>query len=419
MLSFIDRLKDVVYEVEQTSGNSLERLIPPPSLVQQLKTYAMKLLEEIQGVHAHRISGFLLEEFNEELFDEGIRVSMIFLHRLGITDEKRVEELLKEVIRKRITRWLGSAEGRDTRSENVKDALIDSVTEIWEDGGSEVTRAYTFAKQRALIAWDYRNNQWKITNLGRLFLELNPFHATSLLLTIDICLSIGERDFTHFSKELLSNIIKSEDYLRFRVLPIHRCNLQWMGILSEGEDPGEISLTPLGKKVIEYVLSENNLMFDTVILSLQAEEQGLSYTGMKSELHKLENIIKSPLIGDVERQSIKNSFELCNRGQYLDGLKVLFPVIEGIINKMLEELGEQPDKFSGWKKKVEYLENKGVIPSDVARAVEIITSRNRTLHGQFTPPDPEYAYPLFQMAIIYLHRILSAWAEFKEGIHDS
>ena len=344
---------------------------------------------------------------------------MIFLHRLGITDEKRVEEMLKIVIEKRISRWLGSAENIDTRLENIKDALIDSVTEIWEDGGSEVTRAYTFAKQRALIAWDYKNNQWKTTNLGRLFLELNPFHGTSLLLTIDICLSTGERDFIHFSKELLANILRSRDYLRFQIPPIHRWNLQWMGILSEGEEPDKISLTPLGKKVIEYVLSENNLMFDTVILSLQAEEQGLRYTGMKSEIQKLEAIIKSPLIGNVERQSIKNAIKLCNQGQYLDGLKILFPVIEGIINKMLKELDEEPDRFPGWKKKVEYLESKGVIPPDVARAVEIITGRNKTLHGQFTPPDPEYAYPLFQMAIIYLHRILSAWAEFKERVHDS
>jgi len=419
MLSFVDQLKDVVYEVEHTGGDPLERLIPPPSLVQQLRAYAMKLLEEIQGVRVHRISGFLLEEFNEGLFDEGVRVSMIFLHRLGITDEKRVEEMLKRVIEKRISRWLGSAENIDTRSENIKDALIDSVTEIWEDGGSEVTRAYTFAKQRALIAWDYKNNQWKTTNLGRLFLELNPFHGTSLLLTIDICLSTGERDFIHFSKELLANILISRDYLRFQIPPIHRWNLQWMGILSEGEEPDKISLTPLGKKVIEYVLSENNLMFDTVILSLQAEEQGLRYTGMKSEIQKLEAIIKSPLIGNVERQSIKNAIKLCNQGQYLDGLKILFPVIEGIINKMLKELDEEPDRFPGWKKKVEYLESKGVIPPDVARAVEIITGRNKTLHGQFTPPDPEYAYPLFQMAIIYLHRILSAWAEFKERVHDS
>ena len=419
MLSFIDRLKDVVYEVEQTGGNSLERLIPPLRLVQQLRTYAMKLLEEIQGVHSHRISGFLLEEFNEGFFDEGVRASVIFLHRLGVTDEERVGEILKGVVRKRISRWLGSSEYLDTCSQNIKDVLIDSVIKIWEDGGSEVTRAYTFAKQRALIAWDYRNNQWKTTNLGRLFLELNQFHATSLLLTIDICMSTGKRDFIHFSKELLTNILRSQDYLRFQILPIHRWNLQWMGILSEGKNPDEISLTPLGKKVIEYVLSENNLLFDTVILSLQAEEQGMTYTGMKSEIQKLESIIKSPLIGNVERQSIKSAIELCNQGQYLDGLKVLFPVIEGIINKMLEELGEQPDRYPGWKKKVEYLKNKGAIPSDVARAVEIITSRNKTLHGQFTPPDPEYAYPLLQMAIIYLHRILSTWAKFKEWVHDS
>lgn len=181
-----------------------------------------------------------------------------------------------------------------------------------------------------------------------------------------------------------------------------------MGVLSE-----KYCLTPLGKKALEYVLSENNLMMDTVILSLQAEEQGLTYTGLQSEFQKLESILNSPLIDEADRNSIRNVLTLCKNGQYLDGLKILFPCIEGIINKILQSIGEQPDKYPGWKKKVDYLESKGIIPPDVAKAIEIITSRNKTLHGQFTPPDPEYVYPLFQMAVIYLRRILTAWAEFE------
>ncbi|CAD7783288.1 MAG: hypothetical protein KIIPBIDF_02047 [Candidatus Methanoperedenaceae archaeon GB50] len=137
-------------------------------------------------------------------------------------------------------------------------------------------------------------------------------------------------------------------------------------------------------------------MMDTVVLSLQAEEQGLTYTGLQSEIQKLESVLGSPLIDEADRKSIHNALTLCKSGQYLDGLKILFPCIEGVINKMLQDMGEQPDKYPGWKKKVDYLESKGVIPPDVAKAIEIITSRNKTLHGQFAPPDPEYAYPLFR-----------------------
>ena len=419
MLSFIERLKDIIYEVEQTGGDPLERLLPSPHLVQQLRAHALKTIEEIPSAQGHRISGFLLEEFNEGFFDEGVRVSIIFLNRLGITDNKRIEETLKSVVKRRILNWLEPVKARhfeERDSENVEDALITSVAEVWEDGGTEVTRAYTFSKQRALISWDYRENHWSVTNLGRFFLELNAFYATCFLLTVDICLSTGRHDFRHLSRDQLQNILEPKSERYFHIIPIHRWNLQWMGILSEGHRPDEISLTPLGKKALEYVLNKNNLMIDTVILSLQAEEQGLTYSGLQLEIQKLEDVLNSPLIDDTDRKSIQNALTLCKSRQYLDGLKILFPCIEGVINKMLQDMGEQPDKYPGWKKKVDYLESKGVIPPDVAKAIEIITSRNKTLHGQFAPPDPEYAYPLFQMAIIYLHRILSAWSKFKSSV---
>jgi len=408
MLSFTERLKDIIYEVEQTGGDPLERLLPSPHLVQELKAYALKTIEEIPSVQSRRVSRFLLEEFNEGFFDEGIRVSIIFLNRIGITANKQIEQILKTVIKRRILNRFAPVNDRhfDEDQENIEDALVMSVAEIWENGGAEITRAYTFAKQRALISWDYRENHWKVTNLGRFFLELNAFQAICFLLTIDICLSTGRHDFHHISRDQLRRVLELESGVYS--IPIHNWNLQWMGVLSE-----KYCLTSLGKKALEYVLSENNLMMDTVILSLQAEEQGLTYTGLQSEFQKLESILNSPLIDEADRSSIRNVLTLCKNGQYLDGLKILFPCIEGVINKILQGIGEQPDKYPGWKKKVDYLEFKGVIPPDVAKAIEIITSRNKTLHGQFTPPDPEYVYPLFQMAVIYLRRILTAWAEFE------
>jgi hypothetical protein len=120
-----------------------------------------------------------------------------------------------------------------------------------------------------------------------------------------------------------------------------------MGILSEGYLSDQISQTPLGKKALEYVLSENNLMMDTVILSLQAEEQGWTYSGLKLEIQKLESVLNSSLIENTNQKSIQNALSLCKTGQYVDGLKILFPCIERIINRMLQEIGEQPDKYQG------------------------------------------------------------------------
>jgi hypothetical protein len=418
MLTFVELLKSVIYEIEQTGGDPLQRIAPPPRLVQLLKQEAFRILRGIDGTPSYIISTFLLDEFSGKSFDEGIRVSYTFLRMLGIHREE-IEGILSAASEERILRFLSpKGIGRYGRndSESVRDALIISVSEVWEMGGTEVSRAYTFAKERALISWNYRGNQWNVTNLGRFFLELSPFHAVCFLLTVDICLSSGEHDQHHLSRDQLQSALEHLPRGYFTSNSVHRWNLQWMGIFSEERGLEGLALTPLGKKVLEYVLSENNLMLDSVVLFLREEEQGLAYGGSQLEVEKLENVLDSSLIDDISRGSIERALKLYKDGQYLDGLKILYPCIEEVINKILTKMGEQPDKYAGWKKKADYLETKGVIPTDITSAVEIIASRNKILHGQFVPPDPEYAYPLFQLAVIYLHRLLGAWSRFKEGI---
>lgn len=421
MLSFVELLKNVIYEIEQTGGDPLQMTTPPRPLVQLLKRHAFEVIKEIYEAPGNRISAFLLEEFIERSFDEGVRVSYAFLKTLGITDSREIIEILKRTSELRIVRCLSPRRIDHYESknfENVRDALITSVEEVWEMGGTEASRAYTFARERALISWNYRENHWSGTNLGRFFLELSPFHAVCFLLTVDICLSSGEHDHHHLSRDQLRSILGqiSKEYIIDNF--IHQWNLQWMGVFSERHGREDFPLTPLGKKALEYVLSENNLMLDSVILFLQEEEQGLTYDGSQLEIQKLESVLHSSLIDDIGRGSIENALKLYKGGQCLDGLKILYPCIEGVINKILKEMGEQPDKYPGWKKKVDYLETKGIISTDIASAVEIIASRNKILHGQFMPPDQEYAYPLFQLAVMYLHRILSSWSKFKEVISE-
>jgi len=428
MLSFIERLKSVIYEVDQTGGDKLERLVPDPALVQRLKEHTVKRLRELPGgVNDNRLLPFLLEEFYEGFFDEKVRESLIFLSHSGVNTTSELEEILKKAVDRRIIMFV------EQYDKSVFDLQIGTVIEegslaleaqtflggfstivtlIWEDGGTEVSQTYTFARQRALIAWDYTHSRWYVTNLGLFFLELNPFQATCFLLTVDTVLSTGDHDFRHISRSQLAVLLDTKQSDP-PLIPLHRATLINMGILSESNSPDRPSVTPLGKVALERVLGGDNLMMDTVILLLQSEERGFPYAGQEIEVQKLEEMLNSRLVDEANRQSIQNAISLGNQRQYLDGLRILFPCIEGVINSMLQSMGEQPDKYPGWKAKVDYLEFRGVIPSDIAKAVEIITSRNKTLHGQFVPPEPEYAYPLFQMAVTYLRRILSVWESSK------
>lgn len=410
MLVFVDKLKEVVHTVKEKIGDKNKKLIPPAPILQKLRSHALKIAQVQSTSENSGFFNFIQEEFiNEGFFEEGVIASIIFLNKLGIAKRKEVEGILKAAIEKRILAFLERKFKK--RNQNIDDMIIDSTVKIWEDGGSETTRLYNIAQHKSLISWDYKHNRWNVTNLGHLFLELKAFHAICLLLTIDISLNIETSNFRHIPRGLLQALLKKEPEAYYLFPRIHHLNLQWMGIaIFEDEFRSELfSLTILGEKALRYVLSKDNIMLDTVSLLLQSEEQGITYSGLEVELNKLENVLNSPLIDEANKKSIDNAIKLSRQGNHIDGIKILFPSIENIINKMLTKTGKKPKDYKGWRNKIEYLKSKNIIPSEVVEAIEIITSRNKILHGQFAPLDQEYAYPLFQMSISYMHRIINAW----------
>lgn len=48
--------------------------------------------------------------------------------------------------------------------------------------------------------------------------------------------------------------------------------------------------------------------------------------------------------------------------EYLNSLRVIYPSIEAIINAMLIEAGEVPERFRGLVDKAQKLEQQGIIP---------------------------------------------------------
>lgn len=409
MQSFIESLKEVVYEVEQTGGDPLEKLVPSPTMTQRLREYAVQRLREApDATDGHALHGYLFEEFNEGFFDEGIRVVNIYLARLGITDPADLEDILQRVVDNRLDEHVFRDHGpREQRVDTAEDAIVASAQEVWEEGGSSTSRAYAFARQRLLITWDYRHDRWQTTNLGRFFLELNLFQATCFLLTIDMVLSTGQHDFRHLSQTQLEPLLQPQESRTPHLIPLHRETLQRMGVL-RGEDwYDEANLTPVGRAVLEQILSSDNLLRDTAVLLLQSEELGLAYSGFEAEMQRLNDALESPLIDDTNRQSIRNVLALWRQGQFADGLRILFPSIEAIINSLLRSIGEEPARHRGWRSKAEVLAEHDLISADVASALDVIASRNAMLHGDFVPPEPEYALPICQLATMYLRRLLS------------
>jgi|FaiFalFF_MnMetaG_3_1042247.scaffolds.fasta_scaffold08500_2 hypothetical protein len=400
MLSFIDGLKQVISDVKMSGGAVIERSTPPPDVLQKLKEFALRSIAETNGSE-----WMLLEWFTEGFFDEYVRVCWIHLRKLGISDDELIYRVITKVIESQLHRGTFHWDLK-----KFEDRLAFSLVDVWEQMGDEQTLIYTFARERWLIAWDYQKSCWKTTSLGELLLELSPVQAATFLLSIDTLFSTGKHDFRYISADVMNEILhpQQESYDRPHLISLHRDLLTRLGILREPDDyePDRVELTPVGRIVLNRVLDKDNPLRDAASVLIATEEFGDTFKSSATEIKDVVALInESELVDDANRESINTGVQLYLSGKYLDSLRVLYPSIEAIINNMLNRAGQRPEQFKGLVEKTRWLEQNGYVPPDVSNAVEIFTSRNRVLHGNFSPPE-DYVFPLCLLAFRYLRRLL-------------
>ncbi|MEM4204187.1 MAG: hypothetical protein QXS54_08975 [Candidatus Methanomethylicaceae archaeon] len=411
MLSFIDSLKQVIADVKVSGGAVIEHSTPPSDVLERLKQFALQRIAETSASE-----WILLEWFTEGFFDEYVRVCWIHLRKLGISDNSLIYRVITKVIESQLSRETRHWERTER---DFEERLALSLVDVWEQMGDEQTLIYTFARERWLIAWDYQKSCWKATSLGELLLELSPVQAVTFLLSIDTLFSTGKRDFHHISADVMNEILhpQHESYDLPHLIPLHRDLLTRLGILREPDDyePDRVELTPVGKIVLGRVLDKDNPLRDAASVLIATEEVGDTFKGSATEIKDVVALIsESELVDDANRESINTGVQLYLSGKYLDSLRVLYPSIEAIINNMLNRAGQQPERFRGLVDKARWLEQNGYIPPDVSNATEIFTSRNKVLHGNFSPPQ-DYVFPLCLLAFRYLRRLLLEYRAVSEG----
>jgi hypothetical protein len=280
MLSFTDSLKQVIADVKMSGGAVIERVTPPPDVLQKLKEFALQRI-----VETNALEWTLLEWFTEGFFDEYVRVCWIYLRKLGISGNNLIYRVITKVIESQLSR---EADHWERAEMDFEEHLAFSLVDVLEQMGDEQTLIYTFARERWLIAWDYQKSCWKTTSLGELLLELSPFQTATFLLSIDTLFSTGKRDFRHISADVMNQILhhQQEGYDGPHLIPLHRDLLTRLGILREPDDyePDRIELIPVGKIVLDRTLDKDNPLKDTASVLIAAEEIGDTFKGSATEL---------------------------------------------------------------------------------------------------------------------------------------
>lgn len=415
MITFVESIKEVLNDIQITGGARIEHNSVSPTLVQSLREYAVTQFSI--HVSQSRHAKYVWEEwFNEGLFSNYVHACVTYLAKLGILDEERVYISICRLIDMVVSGDYTYINEAGTFEEILTALLV----EVWEQVGDAQTSIYTLARERWLITWDYLKSQWKITGLGRLFLELSPIQAVTLLLSIDILFCSDENDYRHISMNTLRATFGRQncDWRGKSLIPPHRGLLFRLGIIQGfGDDEGgRPKLTPLGRTVISRVLSKDNPLYDAAKSLIESEQLGNSFKGSITEAEEIREIAKhSELVKDANQKSIETSVSLFKSGSYLDSLRVVYPSIEAVVNEMLVKERERPENFNGLVKKVNWLQQQGIVPADVSSAVEVFTGRNKILHGNFAPPD-DYVFPLCLLAFRYLRRLLTEYKSPLKGM---
>lgn len=401
MLSFVESLKHTISHIQHTEGAIIEHALPPDMLLQKLREYAVKQMSV-----SNTPADIFLEWFTGGLFSEHVRVCFVHLAKLGIVDEETSFKLICKTIDARIS-------GRNPEPSNrtFDEYLEFSLFEVWDALGDEQTRVYTFAKKRSLIAWNYQQGTWRTTSLGVLLLNLSPVQAATFLLSIDTQFSTGRRDLHHISSNVLYDILSVRGNDEYPEEPSysHREILTQLGLLIEQDEytKKSVELSRIGKSVVRRVLAKDNPFRDTVRVLLETEEEGFVFDNPSTEIKELrEEISKSTTINEINKGIIITALDLYQQYKYVESLRTVIPSIEYIFDVLLSSANEVPSSFNGMHKKLQKIEQLSLLPRDMTSAIEVITARNKILHGNFTPSQNEYAYPLCMLVFLYMSRLI-------------
>jgi hypothetical protein len=170
------------------------------------------------------------------------------------------------------------------------------------------------------------------------------------------------------------------------------------------------------KKSIEEALNDiaekDHVHIQNINWTLRISSDEISSVNdiVENELIKELNVLKVSLETNIQT-NLNSGIEEYKKKNYVNSVRLIYPTIEEICNKILIGKGENPSdssKYKGLHDKIEKLEKLNCIESELVEAITINKPRNSVLHGQFNPSLNRLVHPLCISSITYLNEIIKA-----------
>lgn len=140
---------------------------------------------------------------------------------------------------------------------------------------------------------------------------------------------------------------------------------------------------------------------ELVLFLFESEASGFKYHDINDLSDFLKFIEGSTLLISDQKKSLKQSIELFQKENYLDSLRIIYPILEGTLDVALKRISIEPATLKGMQGKIEKLEKEKLLSSKVSTGLEIFKSRNKIVHGNLIEEDTEIGKPLFDLVVTY------------------
>lgn len=405
-LKFIQKLKQTLLEVEVSKTDNLFFVENDYDLVRQVKRFAIEKLREGKGEHAW-LQNFINDLLSRDIFNARIRYCVVKLREFSVDKGDYFHHISNAI--ELFLDGKGSYFGgwETTEIDHLISLELSNCFQPWYR--PEDIFLIDFAEQRQLIIADPEHRSWHISNLGHYFLRMPTFEGIAFLCALEVVMTLERYQSMYISLPILEELAEG----RVKKDQRYPYSLSLFGVLPKPYAVGQSTeVSEFGKSLLIYVKTNLARFKELFFFLIESQATGIVYEEDSNISNLIEHVVSSHILIDDQRISIENAYSLYKSGDYLDSIRILYPVLEGTIDMAIKSLNLNPSDFRGMRSKLEKLERESLISTRMSTGLEIFASRNKVMHGNILENDAELVRPLFSLTLAYLRRLL---AELNSG----
>lgn len=263
---------------------------------------------------------------------------------------------------------------------------------------------YEILGEHELIFWKTSVGAWALSNLGEYARKLSTFSLLLFLLGIEFNFARSDGRGRYPTKDLAAELLEG----RARLASIQRSGLpkalSWYGIV-EGDHRNRFYLSEFGRQLLGAALRRSDEMRDLILLLTEVEHYGIKLSSEDGTTF-FEEELSSSLLSESEKTSLDTVVLLRRSGNTLDALRLIFPLIEAILNSALAGLSISGAGQTGMRAKIDQLVKHGLLSPRLGNLTEIVVARNKSVHGNLDTRD-DLLDPLYAFVVGVLRDMLN------------